>query len=320
MFAGRGIAVSFSFFFILYSVLSLAVCLVWRRVWAYGQRGSVRRSADGLFILRMAPLIFAAGVTFFFAVPSFVLLEPRAVEESLGAAAVLLGCCGAGVVVVGTWRASWALVRAAKTIARWSSQARVLDCGDVDSMPQVAVMRTSAAAPPLTAAGILRPTVWLSGAAEFVLTERELRSALRHETIHVRRRDNLRKLFMRVAAFPGMAQLESAWREATEMAADDAAVSSAAEALDLAAAVIKLSRLAPFAPAAELTTALVHSPAESVNARVERLIGWTEARQGSASGYSWRYACAALAVVGTLAVTYTELLVRVHAATEWLVR
>jgi len=152
------------------------------------------------------------------------------------------------------------------------------------------------------------------------LTERELRSALRHETIHVRRRDNLRKLFMRVAAFPGMAQLESAWREATEMAADDAAVSSAAEALDLAAAVIKLSRLAPFAPAAELTTALVHSPAESVNARVERLIGWTEARQGSASGYSWRYACAALAVVGTLAVTYTELLVRVHAATEWLVR
>jgi beta-lactamase regulating signal transducer with metallopeptidase domain len=321
MFAVRGIAVSFSIFFILYSVLSLAVCLVWRRVWAYGQHVSARRSADALFILRMAPLVFAVGVTFFLAVPSFVLLEPRSVEESMGAAAVLLGCGGAGVVALGTWRAIWALVRAEKTIARWSSQARVMRSSEGDCQESVYVMRTSAAAPPLTAAGILQPTVWLSSAAEFVLTERELRSALRHEVIHVRRRDNLRKLLMRLAAFPGMAQLETAWREATEMAADDAAVSSASEALDLAAAVIKLSRLAPFAPTAELTTALVHSPAESVNARVERLIGWTEARRTSASGYSLRYAaCAALAVVATLAVTYTELLVRVHAATEWLVR
>jgi hypothetical protein len=105
------------------------------------------------------------------------------------------------------------------------------------------------------------------------------------------------------------------------MAADDAAVSSASEALDLAAAVIKLSRLAPLQAPAELTTALVHSPAESVNARVERLIAWTERRSIPANGYSLRYAlCTAIAVVGTLAVTYSELLVRVHAASEWLVR
>jgi beta-lactamase regulating signal transducer with metallopeptidase domain len=163
--------------------------------------------------------------------------------------------------------------------------------------------------------------VWLSRAAEFVLTERELQSALRHEVVHVRRRDNLRKLILRLVAFPRMAELESAWREATEMAADDAAVSSASEALDLAAAVIKLSRLAPLEAPVELTMALVHSPAECVNARVERLIGWRERRQSPAPGYSLGYAlCAAAAVVVTMAVTYSELLVRVHAATEWLVR
>ena len=78
--------------------------------------------------------------------------------------------------------------------------------------------------------------------------------------------------------------LERAWREATEMAADDAAVSNVSEALDLAAAVIKLSRLAPLEPPAELTTALVHSPAESVNARVERLIAWSERRQNPTQG------------------------------------
>jgi hypothetical protein len=91
--------------------------------------------------------------------------------------------------------------------------------------------------------------------------------------------------------------------------------------LDLAAAVIKLSRLAPLVPAGELTTALVHSPAESVNARVERLIAWTEQRQSAVPSYSLRYClCAAAAIMATLAVSYGTLLVRVHAATEWLVR
>jgi beta-lactamase regulating signal transducer with metallopeptidase domain len=197
----------------------------------------------------------------------------------------------------------------------------VISISPTDSKNPLSVLRISAAAPPLTAAGILRPSVWLSRAAHFVLTERELQSALRHEVVHVRRRDNLRKLVLHLVAFPGTAELDSAWREATEMAADDAAVSSASEALDLAAAVIKLSRLAPLEAPAELTTALVHSPAESVNARVERLIAWTERRPSPANGYSLRYAlCAAGAVVVTVAVTYSQLLVRLHAATEWLVR
>jgi hypothetical protein len=137
----------------------------------------------------------------------------------------------------------------------------------------------------------------------------------------VHRRDNLRKLVLRLVAFPGMSALESAWREATEMAADDAAVSNASEALDLAAAVIKLSRLASLETPAALTTALVHSSASSLNARVERLIAWTEPGQDTAPQYSVRYLLfAATAGVITLAVTYSELLVRVHTATEWLVR
>ncbi len=115
--------------------------------------------------------------------------------------------------------------------------------------------------------------------------------------------------------------MKTAWREATEMAADDAAVSNISEALDLAAAVIKLSRLAPLELPAKLTTALVHSPAESVNARVERLISWTRGRQNPANKYSLAYAlCATAAMLDAMALTYSQLLVQVHAATEWLVR
>jgi len=320
MFAVRGIAVSFSIFVMLYSALSVAVCGVWRSVWLGGQWYSARRCADLLFALRLIPFVVATGVTLVLAVPSFLLLEPRAVNEPMGAVPVLLGLCGMAVLLAGMWKAAAALLQASRTVARWSSEARVVDSPSIDSRPSVS-LRISATAPPLTAAGILQPSVWLSQAAEFVLTEREFEIALRHEVMHVQRRDNLRKLILRLVAFPGMAELESAWRESTEMAADDAAVSSASEALDLAVAVIKLSRLAPLEPPAELTTALVHSPAESVNARVERLISWTEHRQSQGPGYSLVYPlCAAAAVVVTLAVTYSQLLVRVHAATEWLVR
>jgi len=321
MFALRGIAVSFSIFILLYSALSLAVCGVWRNLRLGTQRHSARRCADLLFILRTIPLLVATAATFALAVPSFLLLEPRAVNEPIGVLPVILGLCGMGTLLAGIWKAAAALLRASRTVARWSSDTGVIGVGRVHSMDSISVLRISGAAPPLTAAGILRPRVWLSRAAEFVLSERELLSALRHEVVHVRRRDNLRKLILRLIAFPGMVELESTWREATEMAADDAAVSSASEALDLAAAVIKLSRLAPLEAPAELTTALVNSPAESVNARVERLIAWTEPRPSPAKRYSLGYRLFAVAVVVvTLVVTYTELLVRVHAATEWLVR
>lgn len=325
MFAVRGIAVSFSIFVMLYCVLSAAVCGVWRSVWFACQRYSARRRANLLFALRLLPAVVATGLTLVLAVPSFLLLEPRAVNEPLGAVPVVLGLCGMIVLLAGMWKAATALLQASRTVGRWSSEARVLssraiDSSSIDCAASVPV-RVSAVAPPLTAAGILRPSVWLSQAAEFVLSEREFETALRHEVTHVRSRDNLRKLILRLVAFPGMAELERAWREATEMAADDAAVSSAAEALDLAAALIKLSRLSPLEPPAALTTALVHSPAESVNARVERLIAWTEQRQSQAPGYSLVYPlCTAAAVAVTLAVTYGQLLVRVHAATEWLVR
>lgn len=328
MFAVRGIAVSFSIFFLLYSALSVSVCGVWRNVWRNGFRYSATRGADLLFALRMAAFVIATAVTFVFAVPSFLLLEPRAANESIGSLPAMLGVCGIAVVLAGMWNAVLALVRASRMVARWSIEASALESKISDSkIPaskiSVSVIRIEAVAPPLTAVGIFRPTVWLSAAAEFVLNDRELQTALRHEMVHVRRGDNLRKLMLRLVAFPGMVELENAWREATEMAADDAAVSSASEALDLAAAVIKLSRMVPLEPQAELTTALVHSPAESVNARVERLIAWTESSQIPTGGYSSLHLCAlcaAATVLATLTLTYSQLLLLIHTATEWLVR
>lgn len=321
MFAVRGILVSFSIFALLYSALSVAVCCVWRAVWVSGQQTAQRSRANLLFGVRMVPFVVAAGVTLILAVPSFLLLEPHAAKEATGPMPFVLGICGIALLVVGVWNAATAWMRVSRMIAGWSREATSFCSSPLNSEKSVFVLRTAAIAPPLTAAGILRQSVWLSRAAELVLSERELQSALRHEGFHVSRRDNLRKLLMRVVAFPGMRSLESSWREATEMAADDAAVSSASQALDLAAALIKLSHLSSLQAPAELTTALVHSPAATVNARVERLLAWKEREQNPANIVSFACSwCAAAVAMAALAVSYGALLVRIHAATEWLVR
>jgi len=338
MFAVRGIAVALSVFVIVYGVLSLAVCLGWRSVWRKSQRCPARRNADLLFGWRMFPLATAVVVTAAFTVPSFLLLEPRTIDEPLGGIPLVLGICGAGLGILGVVNAGVALRRVSRIIANWTSAAQA-----VDSSASVPVLRISPVVPAMnqaairpamilptmilpvmTAAGILRPRVLLSAAAESVLSANELRAALNHEVAHVRHRDNLKKLLLRFVVFPGMAGLEAEWLEATEMAADDAAVSNASEALDLAAALIKLSRLAPVEfghvdPA--ILTTLVHSPAAVVNTRVERLIAWSDERLESPQRFSpWYGLGAATATVAVFAVTYSQLLVHVHTATEWLVR
>jgi Zn-dependent protease with chaperone function len=316
MFAARGIAVSLSVFVMVYCILSLAVCLAWRTVQSRIERLPVRRVADLLFALRMFPLAIAAVITVAFTVPSFLLLEPRAIEEPLGEIPLVLGIFGTVLGVFGIVNAGMALRRASRTISTWTNAAQPVDSG-----APIPVLRIPPAVPAMTATGIVRPKVWLSAAAESMLTVNELHTALNHEVAHVQRRDNLKKLLLRVVAFPGMAGLEAAWLEATEMAADDAAVSNAGEALDLASALIKLSRLGPVQPPPELTTALVHSPASSMNARVERLIAWSDDRLALPRRFSPRYGLgAALATLVVFALTYTQLLVHVHTATEWLVR
>jgi hypothetical protein len=316
MFAARGIAIAFSVFFLVYSALSIAVYCLWQRAWFYFQKYPVQRRADLMFALRVLPLAASVAVTLALAVPSFVLLEPRTIVEPLGGAPLVFGICGWALMMFGAMNAARSLVKTSRTIRSWVSHASPVSL----NIP-VPVWRISGAVPALTAAGVLRPRVLMSGTAEFLLTPKELQTALHHELAHVRRRDNLKKLLLRFVAFPGMAGLETAWLEATEMAADDAAVSSVGEALDLAAALIKLSRVRNSKHPAELTAALMHSPAGLMNARVERLITWDEGRKLSAQSYSpWYGLSAGLAVVAGFAVTYGQLLVRVHMATEWLVR
>jgi Zn-dependent protease with chaperone function len=170
----------------------------------------------------------------------------------------------------------------------------------------------------LTVAGVCSPRVLVSDAASAVLSTRELAIAMKHELAHVRLRDNLKKLLFHVCGFPGMTALEAAWADAAEMAADDSAVRCADDALDLASALIRLSRFAPVRPGAALTTALVQDSGV-VNARVARLLNWEESGRRSLR-VPWHIAFSLLGGVWILVLSYGTVLSETHTLTEWLVR
>jgi Zn-dependent protease with chaperone function len=315
MFALRGIAVSFSVFLIVYCAASLAVLCSWNRVYQRVHELPMQCVGNLFFALRMFPLALAGLITAAFAVPSFLLLEPRSIVEPMGNIPLSLALLGSALAVFGLANAVLALRKASRTVSSWSDSAE-----EIASPVPFPVLRIRRSVPALTAAGLLRPKILLSGSAEFLLNGNELRTALNHELAHIRRRDNFKKMLLRFVAFPGMRGLEAAWLEASEMAADDAAVSSTADALDLAAALLKLSRLKADEPSPDLSAALVHGHAAIINARVERLISWPERSESSLDLSAKSILGVVLPMVAVFAMTYGSLLADLHRATEWLIR
>jgi len=313
MFAARGIGISLAVFMLLYVPLSMAVCLAWKLLWRGIRPRSAWGSANLLFALRLAPFVLSVMFTLLFTLPSFLLLEPRSTDESVGTVPLLLGLCCLTLLAGGIVRAVRAQLRTSRALVTWLADSAVVEAGK-----GVPVLRTSGDGPALTLAGVRAPKVLVSMATLSVLTPQELRTALEHEMAHVRAHDNLKRLLFRLAVFPEMKELEEAWSEQAELAADDAAVSSPGEALDLAAALIKVSRLG--ALQAELTTGLLHS-STALGLRVQRLFSWEQRR--SAPAYRpnwWSVLPPTLAVFLIVVSTYGSALTGMHAVTEWLVR
>src|ERR1700678_1845121 len=124
MFAARLVAVSLSVFVLVYSGLSLAVSCGWRTFWLYSRKYPVQRSADLLFGLRLFPLAAAVAVTVAFTVPSFVLLEPRSIDEPIGIAPLVLALCGLLLAAFGVWNAARAVKTASRALTSWMSKSK----------------------------------------------------------------------------------------------------------------------------------------------------------------------------------------------------
>ncbi len=308
IFVLRAIMVSLAFFVLVYSFLSLLAVLTWRGLRLC--RFDKHIGARGLFTLRVIPFAISAAVSLFLTLPSFLLLERHSLDEDLGT--FVLGGCAVLILGTGIYRVLAAEARTRRVVSAYMESAIGVEAHTVT--PAIILAQSIT---PLMLVGVRAPRILISASACKVLNDGELQAAVRHETAHSRSRDNLKKAILNCLPFPGMARLEEAWREASEIAADDGAVSSHDEALDLAAALIKLARHFPCQAVPDLATGLM-SAVGSVTNRVERLMAWKEA--SAASPHRWRYIVAgALIACFALAAKLGPTLVLVHSLTERLV-
>jgi len=307
MFALRSAIVCLAFFAVMYSTVSCLVASGWRAL------GSARRlnprSAGFLFGLRILPLASSTLVAIFLTLPSFWLMERRSFDED--GTTILLAAFALIVLVAGAARVLRAKSRTMQAVTDWLASS-----GSVKEA-SVPAMSAAKGAPALMLVGVCRPKVMVSYMAAALLSDQELQVAVRHELAHKRSWDNLKKLLMNATPFPGMSGVETAWREAAELAADDAAVNSRQDALDLASALIKLSRPSQQWAEPELASGLVCG-SSAINLRVRRLLQWRAA--DSHLPRSWPWALLSAVAVAAVATHYGAMLVLTHHLTELIVR
>jgi hypothetical protein len=312
MFALRGIAVSLTCFVLLYGLVSALVASVWR---ALKPSDVAQRSVAALlFGLRILPLLASVVVTFALVVPSFQLLEPRSRHERMSAIPLALGVCALLLIAYGCFRVIAAQTFTNRVVRSWLEGAHPLKANANSTV----TFQSRRETPPLTLVGVCNPRVLVSDSTVALLSEDELQIALRHELEHRKSHDNLKKLIFSVCPFPGMAKLESAWSLAAELAADDAAVSNERDAVDLAAALIKLSRLVPVEAAPICAVGFVTA---SLSERVARLLAWDEASKARRVRIrTWFVIPFAVATSLLVTIAYGPVLALTHEVTEWLVR
>ena len=239
IFVLRAIMVSLAFFAILYSFLSLLVVLTWHGLRLCHFQKHI--AARGLFTLRVIPFGISAAVSLFLTLPSFLLLEGHSLDEDFGT--FVLSACAMVIIGAGIHRVLAAEARTRRVVSACLKGA----IGSERRTVAPAIILTESITP-LMLVGIRVPRILISASACKVLSDEELQAAVRHEEAHSRSRDNLKKAILNCLPFPGMESLEEAWQEASELAADDGAVSSRDEALDLAAALISSPAISPIRP------------------------------------------------------------------------
>jgi hypothetical protein len=307
MFVARGAIVCLAFFVLMYSALSGLVATTWwmTRRW---RRGESLNSAGLLFGLRIFPFGISSLVAIFFTFPSFWLMEQRCLDED--ATTFFLAGCALLLLAAGITRMLRAKDRTSRAVSQW------LPTYSLAREANVTALSAAKGAPALVLVGVCRPKIMVSDMATAVLSENELQVAIRHELAHKRSWDNLKKLLINATPFPGMNRLDTAWREAAELAADDAAVANRQDALDLASALIKVSRSAKQWIEPELASGLVCG-SSAITLRVQRLLKWRIA--GNRLRRSWPWVALIMLLVAGVISNYGSALVLTHRVTELLV-
>ncbi len=232
--------------------------------------------ANLVFTIRILPVLLAALATFGFVLPALLKFEPRSTSEFVGWPLLVLAILGALVVIVMSVRAA-SIIRSTRLVeTKWRRHSKKLLLENTG----VPVYCLEGAGPGsvLAVLGFLRPKIFVAKQILDTLTPAELMAAVEHEKAHVTSFDNLKQLAFKVTRIPRWLRVfsgaDSAWTNASEIAADEAALASGISVLDLSSALIKVAALNPHAVVGKRVAASHLVPAgsgSSLQARVNHL-------------------------------------------------
>jgi beta-lactamase regulating signal transducer with metallopeptidase domain len=260
-------------------LLWLPLCRVFKPVIArVANAATPRAAANFLFAVRTLPLFFAAAVTVGFALPAFLRFEPRATSEGLSVKLALLSAAGAFILAAMAIRATRVLRATARMEKRWQEHSRQ----SLVSGSRVPVYCVDSDSSLLAVTGFFGPRVFVARKVTQALSSDELSAALAHEMAHVNYFDNLRQLALKVTRPPrwfgrlwagNPAIDDAAWSGASEVAADEAAITSGVSALDLAGALVKIGTMRRDTALGSLVAShlLPEAPVSALEMRVVRL-------------------------------------------------
>jgi beta-lactamase regulating signal transducer with metallopeptidase domain len=273
-FVVRSIVLSLAALAVTHVVVSLVVAAYWRS--RRQVAGTPAQRADALLRLRLVPTIAALAVWLFAAVGLYR-FESRAPGELIGLVLWAAAGLGAGLVAIAAIRLVRMQWHTRQLTRVWLRDAVALDL----PLVPVPTFRIQTGFPVVAVVGILRPTLVIDAQVLAACSDEELRAILAHEGGHLRRFDNLRRLLFAAVPGPwGVGDLPTAWRTATEEAADDlAAQTEQLTRFHLAAALLRVARLAPAAgsqwPSQLPASALYRG--DDIEHRVRRLVAPTDA-------------------------------------------
>lgn len=230
--------------------------------------------ANLLFTIRILPVLLASLATFGFVLPALLKFEPRSTSELVGWPLLGLAILGGAVLIVMSVRAATILRSTRLVAAIWRRHSKKLLLENT-GVPVYCLDNHGSV---LAVLGFLRPKIFVARQIVDALTPAELMAAVEHERAHVTSFDNLRQLVLKVTRIPRWLRVtggaDSAWTNASEIAADEAALASGIPVLDLSSALIKVAALSTYAVVGKTVAASHLVPIESgycLRARVDRL-------------------------------------------------
>ncbi|HEX8560639.1 MAG TPA: M56 family metallopeptidase [Pyrinomonadaceae bacterium] len=283
-----------------------------------------------LFALRVTPTALAAALVFLLVLPAYVLHEPTDTDETVGAKLLALAALSAAGVLLASWRVARTWLATRRLARDWMRDAEPVEVAGAG----VPAYRFRHRFPVVAVIGVLRPRLFIASQVFDALTGGELAAALAHERGHVEARDNLKRALLQACQdalllAPLGRALRREWRHESELAADEfAAEAGPAAALDLASAIVKISRLIPRGarPTLPAGAHLLGEADDGLSRRVRNLLrlasapaGGVEPRGARAPSRMKTALCVCLCAAAAPLVTHPEVLRATHAAIEHVV-